>query len=451
MGLFRRKREDVEILPIQLDVEKLAWCRDARVLHVDGVGALRWESRGWEEDADWGRWYLTSLMLRGTPLLSWKDPGCPTCAGLLAAGWGLAEADAPELEAVRETLNSGFTRLEDAVPALAPLLGLLEPGLYVVADGEAYPADGGGRFFWDAPDEWMAAPATEQTGLTDDDYEYEYPGSAPVFLYPSQRRSRFDPDREAYYEERFQRDGPLPRGIALYVQEGLSILLDGHHKAAAAARLRRALPCLTVIPLQCYQWRDGRVVGKPERDRAVFGPFFIPTAAIPAKWLPEKPWVRCKGTQRDLETGRLADREWPAIYRDAGANYPTAREYALVTAAEIGYPTDGELARWLAEPHQYRPQLRAALVLLRSGGDCRLKDLALRCAAVQDRWCSLKEEAFRVLAEMHGDPDVEDFFVKYFIDLETLPQDRPRGTDILTEIAHSFWNRKDTLWNPSLN
>ena len=50
------------------------------------------------------------------------------------------------------------------------------------------------------------------------------------------------------------------------------------------------------------------------------------------------------------------------------------------------------------------------------------------------------EESFRVLAEMHGDPDVENFFVKYFIELETLPQDRPPGSDALTEIAHSFWN-----------
>lgn len=451
MGLFRRRRENIEILPIRLDVDKLVWCRDARVLHVDGSGALRWEGRGWEEDAGCGRRQLTSLMLRGTPLLSWKDPGCPTCAGLLAAGWGLAEAGAPELEAVRETLNGGFARLDDAVPALAPLLGLLEPGVYVVADGEAYPADGGGRFFWDVPDEWMAVPATEQTGLTDDDYEYVYPGSAPVFLYPSQRRSRFDPEREAYYEARFQRNGPPPRGIALCVQEGLSILLDGHHKAAAAARLRRTLPCLTVIPLQYYQWRNSRVGGRPERDRAVFGPFSIPTAEIPAKWLPEKPWAHCKRLRGELETGRLADREWPAIYRDAGAGYPTAQEYALVTAAETGYPTDGELARWLAEPQQYRPQLRAALVLLRASGGPRLKEAALRCAAIPDNRCSLKQEAFRVLAGMHKDPDVEDFFVKYFIDLEILPQDRPRGTDILTEIAHSFWNGKDTLWTPSLN
>lgn len=69
-----------------------------------------------------------------------------------------------------------------------------------------------------------------------------------------------------------------------------------------------------------------------------------------------------------------------------------------------------------------------------------MKNLALCCAGLPYQRSSLVEESFRILAEMHGDPDVENFFVKYFIDLETLPQDRPPGLDTLTEIAHSFWN-----------
>jgi hypothetical protein len=42
-------------------------------------------------------------------------------------------------------------------------------------------------------------------------------------------------ERVDYYKERFQQDGSLPHGIAVYVTEGMSVLLDGHHKAAAAA------------------------------------------------------------------------------------------------------------------------------------------------------------------------------------------------------------------------
>lgn len=429
-----QNRDRVRLLPHKLDTDILPWCRDARLVYVDGTGALRWEDRGWMDDDSWGRWYLSGLTIRETPLLSRKDPGCPTCASLLAAGWGLDEADCGELEAVRETLNGGFTYLEDAVPALAPLLGLLEPGLYVIADGDACPADGGGRFFWDGPDRWTEAPATERVGLSDDDYEYEYPELPPVFLYPSQRRSRFDPNREAYYEERLQQDGPPPRAIALHIQEGLSLLLDGHHKAAAAARLGRTVPCLTILPLEYYAMRPGKLPRTAVRDRAGFGPFTVPAAELPSRWLPERPGQWPKG-HPEWPAGRLADREWPAEYRAAGARYPTAKEYAMVTAAEIGYPTDEDLRRWLAEPGRYRRELRAALVLLRGGGDPRLKETALRCAGIPDRWCSLKEEAFRILAAMRGDADAEQFFIDYFVDLDPYS-----GHPGLTEIADSFWN-----------
>ena len=81
MRLPWRERERVQLLPNQLQTEKLPWCRKARLVRVDGTGALRWESRGQMDDDDW---YLSCLTLRGTPLLSRKDPGCPTCASLLA-------------------------------------------------------------------------------------------------------------------------------------------------------------------------------------------------------------------------------------------------------------------------------------------------------------------------------------------------------------------------------
>lgn len=255
-----------------------------------------------------------------------------------------------------------------------------------------------------------------------------------MFLYPTQRRSRFDSDREAYYEERLQQDGPLPRAVALRVQQGLNLLLDGHHKAAAAARLGRAVPCLTILPLEYYEMKPGKLPRTAVRDKAGFGPFTVPVAELPAKWLPERPGQRPQG-RPEWQVGRLADREWPAEYRAAGARYPTAKEYALVTAAEIGYPTDEDLRRWLAEPGRYRRELRSALVLLRGGGDPRLKETALRCAALPDRWCSLKEEAFRVLAAMRGDPNVEQFFIDYFVDLDPYS-----GHPALTEIANSFWN-----------
>ena len=135
----------------------------------------------------------------------------------------------------------------------------------------------------------------------------------------------------------------------------------------------------------------------------------------------------------------MADAELPEPLLAAGKRYPTAEEYALVSAAEIGYPTDGELDAWLAAPGLHRPQLRAALVLLRSRGDPRLKRTALGCAAVGDERNSLKIEAFQALAEMKGDADAEAFFIDYFVGLDEPSDVHGSARDYLTEIAHSFW------------
>ena len=431
------KRNALQMLPDPLDTANLPWCREAQVVYLDGTGVLRWENGGPAKQPTVYDDRLLWLTLRGTPLLAMQSPGCPTCESLLATGWGMDMADCPELEAVRETLNGGFARLEDAVTPLAPLLGLLPAGAYVLADTEVYPADGAGRFFWDVPDGLTPCPATAAVELVDEDYDFAWPDSAPVFVYPTQRRSRFDPERADFYTRRLREDGPPPRGLALHVGEGMSVLLDGHHKAAAAALLGRTLPCLTVFPMAGYRYKNVLETGKkPVRDGVLFGPFTVPLGELPAKWLPEMEslWRHPQNKAGWKPEGRLADRTWPDEYRAAGARYPTQEEYGLVTAAEIGFPTDQELAEWL-EPHREdRPKLRAALVLLRTAGDVRLKETALRCAAIPDRFSSLKEEAFRVLAGMHGDPEAEAFFVEYFVAL-----DEDHGTDQLTEIAHSFW------------
>ncbi len=191
-------------------------------------------------------------------------------------------------------------------------------------------------------------PATGLVYLNDDDYDYNYERVPPVFLYPSQRRSRLDMERVEHYQLR-----PLSQ----------------------------------------------------EKIAAGFGLFTVPIEAMNGVTLPKEPWKLTENSV-PLPKGRLTDTELPEALLTAGKRYPTAEEYALVSAAEISYPTDQELETWLADPGLYRPQLRGALVVLRSRGDARLKNTALRCAAIGDAHCSLKVEAFQVLAELKGDLDV---------------------------------------------
>lgn len=430
-------REAVRILPTKIDLAGQPWCREALLLHVCGTGALRWETRALPPEADYYE-SARCLTLRGTPLLSGHFAACETSESRLCTGWGLDTADCPELDALRETLNGGFARLEDTVPALSPLLELLRSGVYVLAESDAYPTDGDGQFFWDVSDCLEPCSATALVCLSDDDYDYNYECVPPVFLYPSQRRSRLDMERVEYYKNRFQQEGSLPHGIALYVGVGMSVLLDGHHKAAAAALLGRTLPCLTVLRLEHYQLRPLSVSRSQEKKAGCFGPFTVPIEDMNGINLPKAPWKLTESSS-PLPEGRLADTELPETLLAAGKRYPTAEGYALVSAAEISYPTDKNLETWLADPGLYRPQLRGALVVLRDRGDSRLKDTALRCAAVGDQYCSLKVEAFQVLAELKGDPDVEVFFIDYFVGLEEPPSIHGSAQDYLTQIAHSFW------------
>ena len=143
-------REAVRVLPAKIDLSQQPWCRDALLLYVRGTGALRWETRasppGSHSHYDYDSYRC--LTLRGVPLLSGRFPACETSESWLCTGRGIDVTECPEMDSLREILNGGFTCLEDAVPALSPLLELLPESVYVLAESDAYPTDSSGHFFW---------------------------------------------------------------------------------------------------------------------------------------------------------------------------------------------------------------------------------------------------------------------------------------------------------------
>jgi hypothetical protein len=402
------EKPSVQVMDV-LDTSALAWCGEAALVSVEeGRGALR---QVMVDEADSGNDYMAhmALTLHGQPLVLGRMPGCSTCESLLAAGYGIESA--AELSAVGERLNNGMDGgIVAAVDTLAPILGLLEDGLYAVADVPHCPTDGSGRFFWDVPSEMTAYPATAMA-LS---YDFHCTPGVPTFLYPSQMPGKYDEARVRHYMEQL-RQGARFLAVAYHLCEFMSVLLDGHHKAAAAALLGERVHCLTIIPL----------------TSVVFDPPYTPTRRvvqefnfagirverIPAKW---KKWV-AKGfgsaKKAALAKGRPAEaRIWEPAYAEAAKWYPTAAQMGQSAGLKLSEITDEAVESRLSDPSgEGVDWLMAALSVLALSHDDRLKPLALRCAKPGNT-AELRAEAFRVLASLTDDADAEQVFIDYLVE-----------------------------------
>ncbi|WP_176691630.1 hypothetical protein [Superficieibacter electus] len=184
---------------------------------------------------------LCSLTWQDTPLINlWPDE-CPTCAGMVSAGFGADRKGAAQFLSAMAEWNQPFHDLPTSLSHLEPLLMLLPSGYYLLEDRELYPTDGNGHFFWDVSQQKSLNPAT--VSVMDREMQYSTPG--PLYLLPTQSPAHYNAERAAYY-----RDKPDTRAIAWYFNDAyLCALLDGHHKASAAALEKRPLKSLVIAPV----------------------------------------------------------------------------------------------------------------------------------------------------------------------------------------------------------
>lgn len=385
----------------------------------NGSGVLGMElTRDPEEPDPMLDTYLT-LTLKGQPLAFLQTSGCPTCQSLLAAGHGL-RSDTPELRRAADAIAAPFAGLEEAMERLSPVIGLLASGYYVLTLTDSYPTDGNGHFFWDIPNRYTDSPATAQT------YDPETYCCLPVFprfLHPSQSTEKYDPARVEWYRKAIREGKPLPPALCYAAFEYLSILLDGHHRACACALEGVPLPCLILSPAR-FMVRDDRwqiVWPDEERDR-------VPGLSIP----PERMY-RCHPAPPSApppKPGRLFTRQWEPEYRRAAARFPdTVEAGALALYGRDTLTMEG--IRALEDPQgSLVPPVLLSYFCRQPGGDA--KGLALAFAGPKAP-PSLREAAFRVLAGIKGDPEIEDFFVDYLVECE----DR---RDPLRLIADHYWD-----------
>ena len=168
--------------------------------------------------------YVT-LMFDGKPLLQLQgyEYFCPTCEKIVRSGYQLGKG-----EFHVEKLNEGEVSFADAFNEIVPILGLLRDNYYVILDTELYPTDGNGHLFWNVPDSNQPMPGSCLYYRGDGEWGL----LRPYFTIATQSIKNLNTSRVDYYREHAG-----CRVLAYYMDGYMTALIDGHHKAMAAALL----------------------------------------------------------------------------------------------------------------------------------------------------------------------------------------------------------------------
>lgn len=163
---------------------------------------------------------------------------CPTCEKIVRTAYQLEQTN----EFHMKKINREDASFKDIIDELQPLLGLLDSGYYCLWDTEIYPTDGNGNLFWDIPNDDVVKKGSCVYYRGDG----EWGTCWPHFTVATQPRRNLSEERLEYYREHVD-----CRAVAFYIDGNLTALIDGHHKALAAAMEHRMVKTVVISP--CYQ------------------------------------------------------------------------------------------------------------------------------------------------------------------------------------------------------
>ena len=414
--MLLKNHRTVEVLNYSVETAELPTIKSARLVYIRGENVLTTHAHT-VDDAYYGRRYLAQITLNNVPLVQINSPGCPTCSSLLATGYGIENANCRELRCIQEKMNAPFISLDRSIEEIAPLLTLLKGGLYLIADAFCYPTDGNGNFFWDVPNKLTEQPATAPVYLPDMDYTYIE--GQPIYVYPTQSTDCYDEKRVNDYTELFQSMENPPRAVAYYFSEFISFILDGHHKACAAAALGKPLNSLLIIPCSGCSYK--READRQIPDILYFSSVKVPVSAVPEKYIPVlSPWSDVPSPVQ-ITSGTIDRRTWETKYTESVKCYPSVLEYAMMTAVGISADnsvSEEQIMNYMKDMNcENQKKMTAVLRVLKIQGDIRLKCIAMRCAREAPSG-ELKKEAYKLLAQIKADPDIEQLFIDYLVECE---------------------------------
>ena len=418
---FKKNKEklSVELLEMEADTSEMINIKDSRVVYINGAEKLKI--------------FSSEIRLNNTPLVQINAPSCPTSNSLLATGYGIENANCDELMEIQKEINTDFISLENSIKAMNPLLKLFETGFYMIAEAECYPTDGNGNFFWNVPNKLIDSPATGLAYLRDSDTYCVF--NQPVYLYPTQTTDCYDEKRVKYYIDKFNNtDNNEPRAIVYNFGGFINFIIDGHHKACAAALLGKPLKCLLII-----KGEYSRNYGEDNQIYLKFLNSEIKKEDIPIKYQPFLKEKKKNWGSIIINEGTVNKRKWEDKYINSAKKYPSILEYAIKVDDLIyeNIEISDELINYCLINFDKDSQIKARKIFrnLELLDVEKAKDFAIRYAKAslkQKISNDLKLVIYNFLVNMKNNTEIEQIFIDYIV----YNEDRD---DLVLELINSYW------------
>lgn len=418
---FKKNKErlSVELLEMEADTSEMINIKDSRVVYINGAEKLKI--------------FCSEIRLNNTPLVQINVPYCPTSNSLLATGYGIENANCNELMEIQKEINTDFISLENSIKAMNPLLKLFETGFYMIAEAECYPTDGNGNFFWNVPNKLTDSPATGLAYLRDSDTYCVF--NQPVYLYPTQTTDCYDEKRVKYYIDKFNNtDNNEPRAIVYNFGGFINFIIDGHHKACAAALLGKPLKCLLII-----KGEYSRNYGEDNQIYLKFLNSEIKKEDIPIKYQPFLKEKKKNWGSIIINEGTVNKRKWEYKYINLVKKYPSLLEYATKVDDLIyeNIEISDELINYCLINFDKDSQIKARKIFrnLELLDVEKAKDFAIRYAKAslkQKISNDLKLVIYNFLVNMKNNMEVEQIFIDYIVYNED-------KDDPVLELINSYW------------
>ena len=432
-----KEKLSVELVDVEVDTSEMINIKDSRVVYINGAGKLR-EVR--KEVKNLKNGYLSQIRLNNVPLIQMNKEYIPTIESLLATGYGIENANCKEILEIQGKINSDFISLENSIKTMTPLLKLLDNGFYMIADAECYPTDGNGNFFWNVPNNMVLNPATAEKCLIDNDFTYI--AGQPAYLYPTQTTDVYNPKRIEYYIEKLKKmnDNNEPRAIVYNFGQFINFIIDGHHKACAAALLGKPLKCILIKKAGYFSsYEKGKWISK-----LYFFSIFEKSILknVPKKYLPfKKDEMEIeKLNEIKLENGKVNKRKWENKYLDSVKNFPSLEKYANIVNASINFEfkiTDELIKKYvnIFDENSQEMMKKIIYILMYTESLEKFQKIVIKYAKNSlnhkiDK--DLKLTIYNILFQMKNNQEVEQIFIDYIVYNED-------KDDPILKIVNSYW------------